>query len=425
MKKEVAIVGAGLCGLAAAHKLVKNPRLKVSIYEDSAAVGGMAGAFNYSGCTFDYGVHFFHMRDQEVKRLIMKQLKGNLFKREFFARLYTKNEYYDYPPKLPPQDLLEKMADNANKTTQDSNEEESFESWARLKMGDEYYRKYYEEYTGKWWGIPPNGLSGELIKAVYSSLLRDDKIIKWYPLNGGIGILAQKLAEGISNQASILTRHRLIDVETRNNRITNLIFETAETRLTTKTDIVISTIPITELGRLLNISSRGLRFRSLIFLFLIVKKTKVLNSDWIHFSPPEIMASRVYEPRRFSISSCPNNVSCLTVEIPCWKGDRVWNMPDESLKNLVLQDLKEVGIISSEELIDYRISKLEFSHPVYHIGYKHSLSDISEEISKYKNLITCGRLGGYQYATMDMAIRAGFDAAKNIQHCYLTNSKSF
>ncbi len=413
MKKEVAIIGAGLCGLTAAYKLVKNPQLKVRIYEGLTDIGGMARSFEYRGCNSDYGVHFFHMHDKKAKKLIMNQLKGNLYKREFFAKLYTKNTFYDYPPRIPSVDLSEKAVTNVKKTGQNSVEEESFEEWACLRMGDEYYDTYFKEYTEKWWGIPPDKLSAELIKAVYSSLLKSSKVIKWYPVKGGIGILSKKLARRIFPQGKILLDHKLIGIETRDNKITNLVFETAKTQIVKNVDLVISTIPITELRKLLNISPRGLRFRSLIFLFLIIKKNNILNSDWIHFSPSEIIISRVYEPKRFSIYNCPKNISCLTVEIPCSQGDRIWKMPDNRLKDYALNNLEEVGIISSKEMIDCKIRKLAYSHPVYYIGYKHSLGDLREKISRYENLFTYGRLGGYQYATMDMAIKAGFDAAKN------------
>lgn len=413
MKREVAIIGAGLCGLTAAYELVKNPELKVRIYEGSTDIGGMARSLEYRGCIFDYGVHFFHMHDSEARKLIMNQLEGNLYRREFFAKLYAKNTFYNYPPRMPSVDLSEKIVTNVKKSVQSFVEEESFEEWARLRMGDEYYHTYFKEYTEKWWGIPPNRLSAELIKAVFSSLLKGGKVIKWYPVKGGIGILSKELARRISPQAEILLDHKLVGVETRDNRITSLVFETAETRVVKNVDLVISTIPITELGRLLNISPRGLRFRSLIFLFLIVKKTNVLNSDWIHFSPSEIMISRVYEPKRFSIYNCPKNMSCLAVEIPCSQGDRIWNMSDNRLKDHVLNNLEEVGIISSKDVIDCRIRKLAYSHPIYYIGYKRSVGDLREDISRYENLSTYGRLGGYQYATMDMAIKAGFDVAKN------------
>ena len=70
--KTVAVIGAGLSGLACAHKL-RDAGLDVTVLEKSRGVGGrMATRRTESGVTFDHGAQYFTVRDPAFNELIQK-----------------------------------------------------------------------------------------------------------------------------------------------------------------------------------------------------------------------------------------------------------------------------------------------------------------------------------------------------------------
>ena len=73
--KEVAIVGAGLSGLAAAWKLSKSGA-RVVLYEKSRGVSGRAATRRREEYLYDHGANFFRTEDPEVAKLVHDTLSS-------------------------------------------------------------------------------------------------------------------------------------------------------------------------------------------------------------------------------------------------------------------------------------------------------------------------------------------------------------
>jgi len=93
------IIGAGLCGLTAAHNLLLEGH-EVAIYEKNDYIGGMAASRESKGYSYDQGVHIFHMMDNYASDLIRKLLNNNLYTREFTAKTLINGIFYEYPPSV-------------------------------------------------------------------------------------------------------------------------------------------------------------------------------------------------------------------------------------------------------------------------------------------------------------------------------------
>ena len=66
---RVAIVGAGLAGLAAARTL-QDHGLEVTVFDKSRGVGGRLATRRAAGLTFDHGAQYFTVRDDGFRRLV-------------------------------------------------------------------------------------------------------------------------------------------------------------------------------------------------------------------------------------------------------------------------------------------------------------------------------------------------------------------
>lgn len=70
---KIAIIGAGVSGLAAAFQLSQNGA-EVSVFEKSCGFSGRAASRSKHGCRYDYGANFFKVSSEEVTRLIFHDL---------------------------------------------------------------------------------------------------------------------------------------------------------------------------------------------------------------------------------------------------------------------------------------------------------------------------------------------------------------
>jgi predicted NAD/FAD-dependent oxidoreductase len=72
---RVAIIGAGLAGLAAAQQLITlNPQLEVTLFEKSRGPGGRVATRRRDDFTFDHGAQIFKLPTAEVAQLVLNDL---------------------------------------------------------------------------------------------------------------------------------------------------------------------------------------------------------------------------------------------------------------------------------------------------------------------------------------------------------------
>lgn len=103
MKKNIAIIGAGLSGLTAGYELLKKGH-KVTFFEKEKQVGGLAAGFKMEGETLDRSYRHIFKTDSDLIELIEELgLKNKLNWYESSTGLYWKGKVY---PFLTAMDLL-------------------------------------------------------------------------------------------------------------------------------------------------------------------------------------------------------------------------------------------------------------------------------------------------------------------------------
>jgi predicted NAD/FAD-dependent oxidoreductase len=73
MAQRIAIIGAGLAGLAAALRL-SEAGAEVTVFEKSRGLSGRAATRSKEGCRYDFGASYFKVSSNEVARLIFETL---------------------------------------------------------------------------------------------------------------------------------------------------------------------------------------------------------------------------------------------------------------------------------------------------------------------------------------------------------------
>src|SRR5262249_48335296 len=98
------IIGAGFCGLTAAHVLAKSG-VKVLVLEQDAEVGGLAGSFKVNGQSLERFYHHWFTSDLYVNGLVAEVGESQpLVRHRSRTGMYYANQFFRLSP---PSDLLQ------------------------------------------------------------------------------------------------------------------------------------------------------------------------------------------------------------------------------------------------------------------------------------------------------------------------------
>jgi protoporphyrinogen oxidase len=101
------------------------------------------------------------------------------------------------------------------------------------------------------------------------------------------------------------------------------------------------------------------------------------------------------------------------LEIPCDRGDAVWNASLLELRELASRELAALGIDTGDVRGAFTV-KVEHGYPIYHLGYEAERQALLRVVERFSNLRTAGRQGLFRYVFMDAAMQMGTLAAEQL-----------
>ncbi len=443
---DVAVLGAGLAGLASGFQLAEIGE-KPIIIEKANVVGGLCRSFKTKGFVFDLGGHRFLPEDKRISDFVSSLFTGNeLGMGERKSQIFLKGKFLLYPPEL--SDTLRKLgfATSVDCLLKGSyarirhqilkKEEISLEDWLLNRFGSKLCNIYFAPYSAKLWGKDPTKISSDwaperiAVRSINKAILnlfvsnrsRTHARKFLYP-EGGVGEIPSRIGEKVkSGGGQIFTGHEVAKITIKPAAFHIETRAPGGEKRTFCSKKLISTIPLPELVSILAPSPPGevvdsakrLCFRSVRFLNLMVDTPQITDNTWLYTPERNCVFFRIQEFSNWRPSNCPPGKTSLTLEIACDKNKPMWNMKDEELLNVCLVDLKKMGIDLENKVIDYFSSYAEHAYPVYSLEYKYHLQKIYRFIGNFKNLIICGRQGLFRYINMDKVLETGFKAAASL-----------
>jgi protoporphyrinogen oxidase len=423
----VAILGAGLTGLAAALEL---QRLKIPyrIFERGARAGGHAVTVEDTGYRFDRTGHLLHLRSPELEREVLDMLGGDCVRIERRSRVFSHGVYTRYPFQantfgLPPEVAYECLLGFVKAHFDPQGPEpKSFADFCLRHFGDGFSRHFMLPYNEKLWGVPPNEITAEwcqrfvplpkLEDVVAGALGLPDPGLGYnarflYP-RSGIGALPTALARNI--QPIELGR----SPRTIRARAQELVFDNEVVHYET----LINTAPlpillacIDELPAEVREASSRLRSTSLYYLDLALSTRAQTDFHWVYVPEARYPFYRVGCYTEFSEALAPAGCSSLYVEL----ADR--NAPNlDTLLPRVTAGLEELGVIASASDVRFaRLRKLDFAYVIYDFAYEGALASILPFLESV-HVSSAGRYGGWNYSSMEDALLFGRSAARAVAH---------
>jgi protoporphyrinogen oxidase len=426
---QTVILGAGLAGLSTAYHLGEDYEL----LERDAEAGGLCRSYTIDGFTFDYTGHLLHMRDDYTKALVAKLLPDTFVTHARDSAIYSKGVYTDYPFQantygLPPEVIKDCIAGfveaQAAAGEFELSEDLSFEAWVLGTFGTGIAEHFMLPYNTKLWRTPLSEVSADWVawsvpRPTLDEVLNGALGIRnrafgynpsfLYPKTGGISQLPGGLAAHVSN---LRLETEVVEVSLSNRTVhcadgTSYPFEN-----------LVSTLPLPELVRMLTDAparireaAARLRHVSVYCVNLGVDRPDVSKRHWVYFPEPEFPFYRAGFPGNFAPATMPAGCSSMYVEVS-HRPETV--IPEESLVDGVLDALLGCGILKNRnEVIARKVVDLSYAYVIY----DHARQRALEEIGTYLDaagILSTGRYGNWEYASMEKAILDGRDAACKI-----------
>ncbi|MFH1824766.1 MAG: FAD-dependent oxidoreductase [Candidatus Firestonebacteria bacterium] len=421
MKKTV-ILGAGLSGLSTAYHLQKYNQ-EYSLYEKDDKVGGLSKSIRIKDFSFDWTGHFLHFKNDHVKSLVFKLLKGNMKEIKRKSAVYISNQYINYPfqanfTQLNNEKIIKECEEGLLKIKRLKGYK-NFKEWIYGNYGDGVAKYFMIPYNKKLWRFPLNKILPTGTTRYIPDTSKESKksrksygynILFYYPAKGGIGCLADSLAKGLKNTCL-------------NKDISNINAEKktikTKNRIMDNYDYLVSTIPLPELINMIkDVPSKvkkaagSLRSVSLFGLNLGINRPNISPYHWIYFPEHKFIFYRAGFYSNISSDLNPTGTSSLYVEVSLKPDEK---MSKQRLIGKIKEDLLKANILKkSDKILVENSIEIKYAYVVFDLNYNKNLKLIMDFL-KEKNIYSIGRYGRWTYSSMEDAILDGKVVAEEIK----------
>ena len=415
---RIAVIGAGCAGLGSAYYL-RNSEYEIEIHEQADVIGGLSGSFEWHGFRLDAAPHRFFSRDEQLLEEVLALVPMRKVMRR--SKVYLQGKWIQDP--VNPVELVFKFFPRSLGLVRDylfrkPSAEDSFESLVLSRYGAGLNRIFFKPYSEKLFGIPADQISAAWgrrkirVGGFLDMLKRNTRVYfshYYYPLEGGYGAICRKLYEGLSAEVRLESKLVGISVEDGGGKYV-CHFDHKGKRESREYDMVISSLPITDLAQLFDFDM-SLRFRPAKLVYLLINKVRVTPNQWFYFADSEHIINRVAEFKNIASEGFPPDQTVLCCEATSLERFSV---------DRVIEEMTGQGYIKPQDVLDHRVRTLDYAYPIYHKGYEEELDRVEGFFAQYPRLYRIGRHALFVHKELDeilldakhmtKAILAGGDA---------------
>ena len=424
--QKIAIIGAGVSGLSAAHFL--KDKYEVTVFEKEDRPGGLIKCRRVNGSLFHTcGGHVFNSKRQDVLDWFWsKFMRDEEFSKAdrnscvFMDKGDSSLEHIDIPYPIENHmylfdETIQKSfykdldeIDSVKGVNAKFTDYDSFGNFLRWRFGKTLYDLYFEPYNKKVWrrdlnSVPMSWMEGKLPMPTTQEM-RENNANKveekafvhstfWYEKVNGSQFLADKLAEGL-------------DIKY-NTDITSLIYHEGKWNVNgTSFDKVIFCGNIKDLVKMvdgINVneykdSIEKLEYHGTTAVFCEIDKNPY---SWIYQPSRKHESHRIICTGNFSKTNnsedLPDNRMTATIEFT-----------DAISKEDIIENLSRIPL--NPKYIDHKYNK--YTYPIQDANTRQLIRNLKSSLRVF-GLYFTGRFADWEYYNMDVAMGAAMDMVKS------------
>ena len=108
--------------------------------------------------------------------------------------------------------------------------------------------------------------------------------------------------------------------------------------------------------------------------------------------------------------------SAVSVEYFTFTHEGLWQMTDEDLKRLAIDELSYLRLVEKGLVQQAWVVRETESYPTYFLGYQEPYGTLKGAMDRYTNITPIGRGGMYKYNNQDHSTLSGILAVRNYLH---------
>jgi protoporphyrinogen oxidase len=188
-------------------------------------------------------------------------------------------------------------------------------------------------------------------------------------------------------------------------------------------DLVWSTIPIPVLARIMDPkpavavleATERIDYRSMVLVYLQLPVKRFTEFDAHYFPAQSVSLTRLSEPKNYADLSEPAGKTVLCAELPCDRGDEIWESSSEDLGRRIAADLDKAGIPLPTAPERVEVRKLAQAYPIYRTGYEEFLETMDSWADSVPGLLTYGRQGLFAHDNTHHALYMAYSAVNCLE----------
>ena len=421
---RVAVLGAGLAGLAAA-RVSKKAGIPVTVYEAQPQISGLAQTFDEDGFIFDFGPHFITNRfaaeigiADECERV------------RYGESVWLHGHHSSFPfgvglrPRYAASLLAARLA-GGDRASAASVPEMLRRHYGRA-LSDELLIPMLEKWAGEGAdGLAPDVLGripaasswllakmalGRMARLSLEYMAGDPRVVHVYPRTG-LRAVFRALLEGL--EPSIRLGCPVGGFVVEDNRIRGVSVGGEEVPC----DAIVYTLPATLLPRF----APGvpefrdfdrLKYRPLVVANLKFKRESVLPALIVWYPQREIPFFRASEPSLAAGFFAPKGSTLVCVEFGCQVGDEIWKASDEEIVSRGLEWLNRLYGVRPEQKIGSRVLRTPYGYPIHQLETEGSRERLHS--GALEGFFPCGRNGAFAFHLMEDVHRGAVSCGETI-----------
>jgi protoporphyrinogen oxidase len=153
----------------------------------------------------------------------------------------------------------------------------------------------------------------------------------------------------------------------------------------------------------------------MVLCYLELEQDQFTEFDAHYFPGEDLLFTRISEPKNYTDRNVPSGKTVLCAEIPCFRDDKIWSMPEHELSRLVIDGLAKAGLPVQSKVSDVKAVHIPFAYPLYRTGYEKYFEIVDSWVDGLEGILSFGRQGLYVHDNTHHAIYMAMSAVSCLQ----------
>jgi protoporphyrinogen oxidase len=426
---NIVVLGTGMAGFGAAHKL-RAEGIRPVVYDKASYFGGHTASFrDPSGFLFDLGPHISFTKDPRIQELFAGAVDQKYEAVQVKLDNYWRGLRLTHPVQMHlnglPRDLIvEVVADFVRQHDAETRPIANYEDWLVASYGRKFAELFPMTYGRKYHTTPAANMSTDwlgprMYRPSLEELLRG-ALGPWnpethyitnfrYPTRGGF----VSYMKDFPALADIKLKHELVAVDPREKRVR------FANGYTTDYDGLVSSIALPELVPMIagvpdDVAAAAARLAcsTCVLVNVGVNRPDLSEAQITYIYDEDVVFARLSFPHMLSTHNAPDGCGSIQAEVYFSSKYRPLTQSPDTLVDEVIADLRRTGILREhDEVLTRHASVVRHANVIFDLERAEAVKTVHGYLDDI-GIRYCGRYGDWGYMWTDESFISGERAAE-------------